>query len=210
MSRRTGRSIIGVCAVGMTGAALLLYTLGGAREGATAQALEEPGRFRLGAELGAERAGFSGLPLLYVFADPADPGWTGLAACLSSAWVEAELGSFTPVLIDERTDGATEATLRRRGLQVIARGLNGKLLGGLPHGASCEELILLLGAIRSSMIQSPEPSPIYAVLRRTPEPIEELLRRGERARAERLVDFLAEFEGEESPAVAAARERLGQ
>ena len=156
-------------------------------------------------------AGFSGLPKLMVFASPNDPGWTALQVCLVDPVLEAELSAFTPVLVDERVDFLTEATLRQRdGLRVVVRGLNGKFLGGLPVGFRCDELLALLQSIRADTTMAPDKSPIYSVLLRTPEPIDSLLNQGERATAEKVVDFLREFEGAGSPAVAAAESRLSQ
>jgi hypothetical protein len=187
----------------------------GGRAGAAQVALADAGRFRAGAELGRQRAEFSGRAQVLVFADPDAPGWTELEACLRDAAVEAELGAFTPVLVDARTaagaDAEVEGGLRARfGLGVVARSLSGKLLGALPVGFRCGELVAFLRQVAAENPIPAEKSPIYARLLESPEPIVDLVARGERERASKYVDFLREFEGPSSSAVIAARAGLGQ
>jgi hypothetical protein len=173
--------------------------------------LGDAGRFRAGAQLGEDRAGFSGRHKVMVFANPDLPGWAELEACLRNAAVEAELGVFTPVLVDERSDLETEAGLRaRHGLGLVARSLSGKLLGVLPRGFSCADLVALLRHFQVENPVPPEKSPLYARLLESPQPIDDLIQRGERARAEKVVEMLREFEGAASLAVAAAEARLGR
>jgi hypothetical protein len=209
MNTKTGRVVVACCVfstlAGLGG--FLALRTGGV--GASQQAIEDVGLFRVGAMLGEERAGFSGLPKLQVFADAADPGWASLQACLTAPGLQEALAGFTPVLIDERADLETEKVLRERdGARVVARGLNGKVLGALPAGFTCADLLDLLIEIQANTLQSPEKSPIYARLLETTEPIDVLVSQGQAERAAKFVEFLAEFEGAQSPAVMAAEARL--
>jgi hypothetical protein len=122
-----------------------------------AAATDDIGRFKLGAAAGEERAGFSGLAKLQVFANASDPDWETVSAMLTAPEVEAELGFFTPILVDPAADVAAESRLRQRdGLQVIVRALNGKFLGGLRRGFTRGELVdLLAGIRRETIIQHP-------------------------------------------------------
>ena len=169
------------------------------------------GEFRVGATLGRARAGFSGKPLLQVFTHAGDPNSAATQACLLSAAVIGELDLFTPILVDEDIDTDCEKRIRDRdGLGVVVRGLNGKFLGGLSHGFSCDALTDLLQSIRRHMIRKPEKSPIYARLLDDPAAtIDWLTQRGEPERAARYVEFLGEFEGAAHPATTAAAARLG-
>jgi hypothetical protein len=213
MRSRTGKVLVGASVLAIAGGAVALF-IGGGGGGAQAT-LSDVGRFRAGAQLGRDRAEFSARAQLLVFADPDAPGWAELEACLRDAAVEAELGAFTPVLVDARAaagaDAEAEGGLRARwGLGVVARSLSGKLLGALPLGFRCGEL---LGFLRQVAAENPVPaekSPIYARLLESPEPIVDLVARGERERASKYVDFLREFEGPSSPAVIAAQAGLGQ
>jgi hypothetical protein len=211
MNGKTGRVVVACCALCAAAGlvAFMVVRTGGVK--AAPQVLSDVGKFRAGAALGEERAGFSGRAKLMVFASAGDPGWSALQACLTNPALEAELSVFTPVLIDEQVDLATEDVLRERdGLRVVVRALNGKFLGGLQVGFRCDELVDLLHSIRANTTLGLERSPIYSLLMRTPEPIDALLQEGKRADAEKAVEFLIEFEGSGSPAVAAAEARLGQ
>jgi hypothetical protein len=211
MNGKMGRVVVACCVLcaAAGGVAFMIMRTGGVR--AAPQVLADVGRFRVGAALGEERAGFSGLPKLQVFASADDPAWSTIQACLTSAAVEAELSFFTPVLIDERLEPEVEQVLHERdGLRVVVRGLNGKFLGGLPAGFRCDELVEILRSIRANTIMAPDKSPIYSLLLQTAEPIDSLLNEGQRAAAEKFVGFLSEFEGASSPAVLAAEARLGR
>jgi hypothetical protein len=211
MNGKTGRVILVCCGLCAVAGVLSFGIMRSGGVGAAPQALTDVGRFRVGAALGEERAGFSGRAQLMVFASADDPGWSALQACLTDPTLEAELSSFTPVLIDERVDIAAEEVLRQRdSLRVVVRGLNGKFLGGLAVGFRCDELVELLRSIGANTIMAPDKSPIYSVLLRTSEPIDSLMNEGQRAQAERFVEFLREFEGGGSPAVVAAESRLNR
>lgn len=173
--------------------------------------LPEIGKFRVGAELGRQRAGFCGNPMLQIFTHAGDPNFAAVQACLLSAAVTDELDLFTPILVDEDVDTDCEKRIRDRdGLGVVVRGLNGKFLGGLPHGFACQDLTDLLQSIRRHMIRKPEKSPVYARLLDAPaETIDWLKQKGSHDKAARCVEFLGEFEGAAHPATTAAAARLG-
>lgn len=192
--------------------AVVVYFLRSPRgTAATAQVLPDLGAFRVGSELGEERASFSGRPKVQVFATAEPAEWTALSSCLESPQVEAEMGVFTGILIDEAAEPTVEDTFRERdGLRVVVRALNGGFLGGLPQGFTCDDLVGLLRSLRQDDPSEPERSPIYANLLESPAVIDYLSEKGERARAERFVALLEEFEGATSPAVQAAKARLGQ
>jgi hypothetical protein len=178
---------------------------------AGAQALPDAGPFRVGSELGEERAGFSGRPKVLVFASAEAPDWPAIAACLQSAAAAEAMGAFTGVLVDERAEPEVESVLRERdGLRVVVRSLSGGFLGGLKGGFACEELAALLRRIRAAAASDPEKSPIYASLLESPAAIDSLIDGGEAAQAEKWVGFLEELEGAASPAVQAARSRLAR
>jgi hypothetical protein len=211
MSQRTKRYLTAFTLLVAIAGGLAGFFFVGERKapaGAVQQVLSDVGRFRVGAELGQERAGFSGLPLLYVFANPDDPNWGNVQACLQDFAIVEELASFTPILVDARTDTETEIALRERGFQMVVRRLSGKVMGMLPVGFECAELLELLQLIPSQMIVTPQKSPIYARLLESPDVIDAMLQQGERNQAEKFVGFLREFEGEASPAVQAAEARL--
>jgi hypothetical protein len=118
---------------------------------------------------------------------------------------------FVGVLVDEALEPDFEIALRtENSLGVIVRGLNGAFLGWLPVGFRCQDLVLLLGAVRQATTSTPEKSPIYLWLLESPAPVDDLVRKGQADLAARYVDLLAEFEGEGSPAVQAAEARLPQ
>ena len=141
MSRRMKRGVFAsvVLVLFAVGAAFLL--LPGRKGVAGAQALPDSGKFRAGSALGEERAGFSGRTVVQVFATAGTVEWSSIDACLKSAAIEAQMGFFTGVLVDEAAEPTVEATLRERdGLRVVVRDLSGAYLGGLAAGFSCEDL----------------------------------------------------------------------
>ena len=187
----------------------MLSKPGGTEEADKAPSLTDVGKFRVGSHLGDERAGFSGRPKLQVFTTTADPELAVIAACLQSAEVESELHFFTPILVDGAQEPEVEKLLRQRdNLRVIVRALHGGFLGGLPAGFTCADLVHLLKLIQAHSNGPPEKSPIYALLVAEPEAIDGYLDAGEKDRALRFVELLREFEGEDSPAVAAVEARL--
>jgi hypothetical protein len=208
MSRKTGRAIVASCALGVVaGAGILIYTIS-ARGGAAAQELSGAGKFRVGSQLGEERAGFSGRPMLMVFTSASSRDWQSIFSCLQSPDVEAFMDHFTGVLVDEGLDPDTEAVARTRDkLGVVVRGLNGAFLGGLPQGFTCAELIALLDAMKKT-VPFVEKSPIYARLLESAEPVALLKQEGRDAEAQRYVELLKDFEGTESDAVRAAEAEL--
>jgi hypothetical protein len=209
MSGARGRIIVVLCLVGAaTSVGIYLLIPAGGAGGQVVEDLLPVGRFLVGSTLGEERAGFSGRAMVQVFTRPDAPDWPSIAACLQSAEVEQEMFFFVGVLVDERQEPEVEANLRARGLKVIIRGLNGGYLGGLFQGFSSRDLSGLLMSVRLSAVIQPKRSPIYARLLETPEPIDELIFRGELDRAVKFVDFLRVFEGADHPAVLAAEARL--
>ncbi|MBI4257905.1 MAG: hypothetical protein HY619_03025 [Thaumarchaeota archaeon] len=218
MSARQSRMLSACCGLAIVAvvAAILLLNArgaGGGAAGAAQAALTDVGRFKLGAKLGEERAGFSGLPKIQVFANSSDPNWPAVQACLQEAAIEAELiGSFTAVLVDtsDPQEAQVELGARELGYQVILTALNGKFLGGLAAGFACRDLLALLRTIKAETVIRPEKSPIYARLLETAQPIDWLIQNSERAKADRFVDFLKEFEGVDSPAVRAAEASLNR
>jgi hypothetical protein len=118
---------------------------------------------------------------------------------------------FTGILVDEIAEPDVEAVFRGRdGLGIVVRALNGGVLGGLRAGFTCADLVELLRSIRANATGEAEKSPIYAGLLESTAPIDALLLNGERARAEKLVGFLKEFEGAQSAAAKNAEARLKQ
>jgi hypothetical protein len=181
--------------------------------GGGAQAvLADAGRFRAGWTLGLDRAGFSGLPMAIVLADGADAVWPAQRACLEDAAVAAELGSYTPVLVDAAgLDPESElAEHWRRNNGAVVRALSGQFLGSLPQGFGCEDLVELLESAKTKLASAPQKSPIYVRLLESPEAIDWFVANGRRAEAEKYASFLREFEGAESPAVQAVDARLGR
>lgn len=178
---------------------------------APAQVVSDVGKFRVGSVFGEERAGFSGRALLEVFVSPNLSDWPEVAACLQSPGVEAELGFFTPILIDEQAEPKVKVVFRERdGLRVVVRSISGGFLGGLPAGFSCDDLVGLLRSIRELSKAEPRKSPIYSVLLQSPAVIDDLIANKERAKAARFVELFRELEGPSSPAVTAAEARLHQ
>ncbi len=210
MSKRARRGLVATVVLGLL-IALGVYSVVGTRGAATAQALPDAGKFRAGSALGEERAGFSGRMMVQVFTTAESKDWPTISACLQAAAVEAELGFFTGILVDEVAEPTVEATLRERdGLRVVVRALNGAFLGGLPAGFTCQDFMDLLKRIRAASISAPEPSPIYSNLLESAAAIDDLIAKGERTRAEGFVAFLEELEGSTSPAVQAAKASLAR
>jgi len=209
MSRKTGRAIVASCALGaVAGAGILIYTIVAGGGGAAAQALPDAGKFRVGSQLGEERAGFSGRPMVMVFTSAIDSA--AISACLLSPDVEALMGDFTGVLVEEAAEPDVESVLRARDdFQVVVRALNGSLLGGLRRGFTCADLAALLENVRKG-ITFIEKSPIYARLLESTEPIDVLKTEGKVAEAARYVELLKEFEGEGSAVAQAAEGALGK
>jgi hypothetical protein len=185
---------------------------GGGGGGGAQAALSDAGRFRAGWTLGLDRAGFSGLPMVTVLADSADARLPALRTCLQDAAVAAELGAYTPVLVDAAgLDPESElADHWRRGDGAVVRALSGQFLGGLPQGFACEDLVALLQTAVTKLASAPQKSPIYVRLLESPEAIDWFVANGQRAEAEKFAAFLREFEGAESPAVQAVESRLGR
>jgi hypothetical protein len=203
--------VFGVCSLAAAAGVVLVVARIGSGGGVQA-AVGDAGRFRAGWTLGLDRAGFSGLPMAIVFADSADAGWPALRACLEDAAVSAELGSYTPVLVDaaglERESELADHW--RSGDAVVVRALSGQFLGSLPLGFACEDFVGLLQTAVTKLASAPQKSPIYVRLLESPEAIDWFVANGRRAEAEKFAAFLREFEGAESPAVQAVEARLGR
>jgi hypothetical protein len=209
MSRKTGRAIVASCALGaVAGAGILIYTIAAGGGGAAAQALSDVGRFRVGSRLGEERAGFSGRPMVIVFASTSLPEWGTISSCLQGAEVDGFMDHFTGVLVEDAVEPEVEAVARTRDkLRVVVRGLNGAFLGGLPEEFTCADLVALLDAIKKT-VPFVEKSPIYARLLESAEPVAILKEEGKGSDAQRYVDLLRDFEGAGSAAVQAAEAEL--
>ncbi|MBI4605205.1 MAG: hypothetical protein HY721_24840 [Planctomycetes bacterium] len=213
MSQKAKRGIAAMVLVGGLVGLGVYLAVASVSPAATAQALPDTGRFRGGSELGAERAGFSGKTMVTVFTSAAAPDWPAIAACLESAEVTALMDPyFVGILVDEALEPTVEEVLRTRdGLRLVVRGLNGAFLGGLPAGFTCAELVELLKSLRQRIFFEPEKSPIYANLLERPEAVVDAMAlQGEAVKAAKFVAFLEELEGAASPAVLAAKARLGQ
>ncbi len=165
--------------------------------------------FQWGAVLGAERCAFSGRPLVQVFVDE-DINQRELESCLSTIEVEDQMaGFFVGALISPADEAAQPSTLRRRtDLKVIVRGANGKFLGALGDTFTCDDLVALLQRLRRNHRLKGPPSPVYSVLLRDSKPIQDLVAKGNVARAAQWVRFLKEFEGAGSGAAIAAEAAL--
>jgi hypothetical protein len=215
MSQRAKRSMAaaaGLAIVAAVGLGITVFLAAPSSGGAAAQALPDVGRFRVGSALGLERGAFSGRPMVQVFTSAAAADWLRIALCLQSAEVEAEMGSFTGVLVDEDLEPEVERVHRERdGLRVVVRNVAGGFAGCLPAGFECGELVELLRSVRAGASTPPQPSPIYSNLLERPEEVAEWLAgRAGAAEAAKQVDFLEELEGAASPAVQAAKARLGR
>jgi hypothetical protein len=173
--------------------------------------MPDVGKFRVGSQLGEERAGFSGRAMVQVFAQAGTVEWTAISECLASPEVEAEMYFFTGVLVDEALEPNVERLHREvDNLRVVVRGLNGAYLGGLPAGFTCTDLVELLRWVRARSVMRPRPSPIYLSLLESSASITDLIQRGEGERAVKYAEFLKELEGASSPAVQAAEAALGR
>lgn len=219
MSAKAKRSlsvVVVLSVVGVSAGAILFLTFlsaPGAGQEAPASPLTDIGRFRVGSELGEGRAGFSGMAKVMVFARSSftDAERAALASVLQSAEVEAALVGFTPILVDVEAEPTVEEGLRvQAGWGVVVRGLSGGVLGGLHESFTAREFVDFLDGLRFQASLSAEKSPIYGRLLETSAPISDLVAQGERQRAANFVDFLREFEGQNSPAYVSAREALGQ
>ena len=212
MSQRAKRGVLAFFFLSiLLGLVVSVAFVGGGGRKARAQALPDAGKFRVGSALGEDRAGFSGRAKVQVFTSFGAPEWASLSQCLQSPQVEAEMGFFTGVLVDGAAELEVETVLRERdGLGVVVRALNGAVLGGLKAGFTCAELVELLHSIRANATGEAEKSPIYADLLESTAPIDALLLNGERAKAEKFVGFLKEFEDPQSAAVKNAEARLKQ
>jgi hypothetical protein len=212
MKSKSGRVIVACCVLAAV-IGLLIYTFIVKGAGAAAQALPDTGKFKVGSALGEERGGFSGRPKLQVFVTADSPEWPSLSACLQSAEVEAEMVAFTGVLIDAAAEPGVESFHRQRdGFQVLVRGMNGAFWGGLKSGFACSDLVDLLKEVRFLLAQTGEieRSPIYASLMDSPAAVDFLVKNGQESKAARFVELLREFEGANSPSVAAAEAMLNQ
>jgi hypothetical protein len=201
------------------GAVLVVVVLGGigsflALGGNQAQQADPPAedeklnRFQFGIDLGRERAAFSGLPMVEIFVDETVDK-ASLDACLESPEIKALITNFTGVLVSSDDEAAHPRRLRRKERHgAFVRGVNGRYLGILPPGYTCEDRHAMLERSLRNMIMKPRKSPIYAALLASPDVIDRLIEEGKRDRARMYVDFLKEFEGKDHPAAIAAEARL--
>lgn len=216
VNSKSGRIIAASCVLlGLAGCVAYVLVpggVGGGGGGAGAQAISDAGKFKVGSALGQERAGFSGRAMVQIFTWADDPNWPAISACLRSPEVEAEMASFTGIIVDAQAEPEVESIGKRQdGVRVIVRRLNGELLRGLPAGFSCADLVHLLNYIRQSRSLDMERSPIYASLMESPEAVvDDLKGKGEAVQAARFVELLKEFEGAQSPAVLAAETQLNR
>ena len=219
MSPKSRRGCSALAAEVILGGAGAFLALGGGRaQQADPPAVDPPpapgaddeklARFQWGIDVGKERAGFSGLPMIQVFVDE-NIDEAALDACLESPEVAALMPGFTGILISPEDEDTSPRRLRRKGEdQVVVRRLNGKILGILPPGFTCAEFLDLLERSLRSMIIKPKKSPIYRRLLESPDAIDRVIERGEPERARKYVDFLMELEGRDHPAAVAAEARL--
>ena len=165
-------------------------------------------RFQYGIDLGRERAAFSGLPLLEIFVDETVDN-SALDACLESPEIKALAAGFTGVLISPEEEASRPSRLRRKERHgAFVRAVSGRYLGILPPGYTCEDLRDLLERSLRNMFMKPRKSPIYAALLASPDAVDRLVEVKGLEDARKYVDFLAEFEGKDHPAVIAAEARL--
>ena len=202
-----------VVVAGLVGVGALLALGGKAQQGDPPRAdppLEDEKleRFQHGYDLGRERAGFSGLPMIQILVDERVDTFA-LDACLESPEIKALMPGFTGVLIASEEEDARAQRLRRRERHgVFVRDLSGKYLGILPPEYTCDELRAMLERVLAHRIKNPRRSPIYAALLESPAAIDRLLGEGKPDSARKYIDFLAELEGKDHPAVIAAEARL--
>ncbi len=215
MNSKTGKIAILCCFVALIGVVVAAYAVLGIGRSAVSQdqaiqILTGAGSFKVGSALGEERGGFSGRPMVQVFVSADEKDWPVVSAALQSPEVEAEMGSFTGVLIDPKVEPQIEEGYRGQGIQALVRGLDGSFLGALPPGFGAINLAKLLNRIRVGSFRAIEKSPIYASLLRSPDAIDSLKAKGEIEKARRFVELLKELEGADSPAVLEAEARLNQ
>ena len=231
MSRQEKRTLIALLALALAaGGIVLAFKVSSAAQEEAAQeaggegvppgpepkvqepiAREDVGRFRWGSAAAKERAGLSGLPLVYVFTSPQDANWFAVRECLVMAEASGALEGYTAVLIDssDPSEDALEQRARENGLQVLIRLLVGKFQGGLDRGFLCGDLIELLESARSSVTMPPQPSPLLTQLRRDPSVIDWLVEKRGREGAEKIARFFREIDGD-TEAVRDVEARLTQ
>ncbi len=218
MSRRARRRLlVSVLIVGVGIAAIpLVGLLGGGADGAAAGDEAPPviGRFSRGATPALEQAGFTGCPLVYVLAGPADADYDAICKVLADPAVTALMSRFAGALIDpaDKTDAKVEEETREAGFRLVVRSLAGKFLGGLRGSFGVKDLTRLLDGVQREHPRAVRRSPLYTLLRSKPEAIEKVLEQDGREKAEWFVDLMAqsEPEGEASEPVAALRSRLAR
>jgi len=222
MSVRKERALLVLGSVSIVAiAASVVVFFGGSQptEGAASQqepaapvVLPDIGAFRVGSALGDERAGFSGMPSVFVFASAHDASWPELRECLETAESAGALAGYTPVLVDSADpfEDHVEPKLRANGAQVVIRNRQGRFLGALQAGFECADFVALLAAAKGMTTIPPQPSPLRTFLRQEPiAGIDSILARDGRERAERVAALFREFDGD-TGAVRAAEARLAQ
>ena len=168
--------------------------------------LEDAGAFRVGAELGEERTGFSGCLKFTIFTSTSDPHWPDIAACLGGPLIAPEMEYFVGVLVDEMVDQTTEAIWRSQGFRGVGRSLQGRVLGLLPAGFTCLDLLRELQ--KRPPVWVHEKSPAYAVLLDRPDAIVDIALLSGCDQAAKFANFIDEFEGPESEVALGVREFL--
>jgi len=168
--------------------------------------LEDTGAFRVGAELGEERTGFSGRLKFTIFTSTSDPHWPDIAACLGGPLIDPEMEYYVGVLVDEAVDQTTEAILRSQGFRGVGRSLQGGVFGLLGEGFTCLDLLRELQNARAGRFN--EKSPVYSVLLERPDAIVDVARTSGCASAAKFANFIEEFEGAESDVAISVRESL--
>jgi len=132
-----------------------------------------------------------------------------LDACLESPEIKALVPRFTGILISADEEAGHPRRLRRKERHgAFVRGVNGRYMGILPPGYTCEDLRAMLERSLHNMIMKPRKSPVYSALLASPDVIDRLIGEGKRESARKYVDFLKEFEGKDHPAAIAAEARL--
>ncbi len=206
MSGRTKRGLVVSALLAIFGGCAAYGLLASRSGAATAQAVTDIGKFRVGSTLGEERTGFSGRTKVTIFAG--GPDSATLATCLRNEAIESQMDFFTGVLVDENAEPEVEADLRAQGLRVVVRGLQGQVLGLLHEGYTCDDFVALLRQVRAASTRAAEKSPIYVnLLERPAEVVDYMVERGQGTDVARYVQHLEEFEGSASPAVQAAKAR---
>jgi hypothetical protein len=168
--------------------------------------LEDTGSFRVGVELGEERWGFTGRLQFMIFTSTSDPRWPDIQACLNDPLLDPEMEHYVGVLVDELTDQTTLAGLRNQGIRGVGRSLSGPIVGLLPAGFTCLDLLRVLQNGRLGAFN--EKSPVYSVLLDRPEAIVDVARTSGCASAAKFANFIEEFEGAESDVAIRVRESL--